>query len=446
MGYQLIGMASLNVSHPALHPLVLAFVLAACNSSGSADSETTTGAGTDSDTATDTAGETSSGTETGELPEGCDAYIEPSDDDQVALQGALIDAEDGAVVCLGEGTFTFNTEVTITGTAITLRGAGPDTTSLDFSMQDLGANGILITGDDVILEQLRVVDSAGDGVRANDVSNITFRDLGIEWTADASVDNGAYGLYPVGCTGVTIQRTFVKGARDAGIYVGQSTSILVEDSEVYGNVAGIEIENSTGATVRNNHAHDNTAGLLIFNLPGLPVSDGKRTNAYDNLLEDNNLENFAEAGTIVAEVPYGVGAMILASDDNEFHNNTIRGNDSTGIITVSYNLELLPPYDDESFDRFAQGNYIHDNTFEGNGTMPALLAIVVSGNMDTPLPDIMDDGCADPDLMNENDALTNCVGDNGGATYYDASMCGGSPTSDPSGVACSHPALPELPE
>ncbi len=439
-------MVAPKVSLPAARTLLLALAFAGCNSSGAGDSEATTSTATDTDTATDTAGETSSGTETGELPEGCDAYIEPSDDDQTALQGALIDADDGAVVCLGAGTFTFNTEVSITGTGITLRGAGPDATLLDFSLQDLGANGIRITGDDVILEQLRVVDSAGDGVRADDVSNITFRDLGIEWTADASVENGAYGLYPVGCTGVTIQRTVVKGARDAGIYVGQSTSILVEDSEVYGNVAGIEIENSTGATVRNNHAHDNTAGLLIFNLPGLPVTDGKRTNAYDNLLENNNLENFAEEGTIVAEVPYGLGAMILASDDNEFHNNTVRGNDSTGIITVSYNLELLPGYDDESFDRFAQGNYIHDNTFEGNGTKPALLAIVISGNMDPPLPDIMDDGCADPDLMNEDDALTNCVGDNGGATYYDASMCGGAPTSDPSGVACSHPPLPDLPE
>ena len=433
-------MAAPNVPLHLVTTLLLAAAIPGCNSSGSGNTESTTAATTDTD------GETTSGTETGELPEGCDAYIEPSDDDQAALQGALIDAADGATVCLGEGTFSFNTEVTITGTGLTLRGAGIDKTALDFSEQDLGANGILITADDATLEHLKVVNSAGDGVRANDVNNITFRDLGIEWTADASVENGAYGLYPVGCTGVTIQRTWVKGARDAGIYVGQSTNILVEDSEAYGNVAGIEIENSTGATVRRNHAHDNTAGLLIFNLPGLPVADGKRTNAYENTLENNNLENFAEPGTIVAEVPYGLGAMILAADNNEFHDNIIRGNDSTGIITVSYNLELLPAYDDPNFDRFAQGNYIHSNTFEGNGTNPALLAVVVSGNMSPPIPDIMDDGCADPDVMNVDDALTNCIGDNGGATYYDASMCGGTPTSDPSGVACSQPSLPELPE
>ncbi|MCA9663016.1 MAG: right-handed parallel beta-helix repeat-containing protein [Myxococcales bacterium] len=434
-------MASLRIFSPRyLTACLFGFGLAlGCNGSGSADAESDTA--TDSDSGSDSDGV--------ELPEGCDAYIAaPGDDDQAALQGALIDAADGATVCVGEGTFHFNTEVTITKTGLTLRGAGADKTSLDFAEQDLGANGILITGDEVVLEHLKVVDSAGDGVRANDVSNITFRDMAVEWTADASVESGAYGLYPVGCTGVTIQRVWVKGARDAGIYVGQSTKVLVEDSEAYGNVAGIEIENTTDSTVRRNHAHDNTAGLLIFNLPGLPVKDGKRCNAYENIIENNNLPNFAEDGTIVSEVPYGVGAFILASDGNEFHNNTVRGNDSTGIAMVSYNLDLLPSYDDPAFDRYCQGNHVHDNTFEGNGTDPDVLALVLAGNMTPPLPDIVDDGCTDPDLMVMGDAMANCIGDNGGAAYFWAAMCGGSSSADPMevGAACSHSSLPDVPE
>jgi parallel beta-helix repeat protein len=437
-------MASLRIfcSPRYLTACLLGFGLAlGCNGSGNVDSDTTTNAGTESDTGTDSDGV--------ELPEGCDAYIAaPSDDDQAALQGALIDAADGSTVCIGEGTFHFNTEVTITKTGLTLRGAGADKTALDFAEQDLGANGILITGDDVVLEHLKVVDSAGDGVRANDVSNITFRDMAVEWTADASVESGAYGLYPVGCTGVTIQRVWVKGARDAGIYVGQSTKVLVEDSEAYGNVAGIEIENTTDSTVRRNHAHDNTAGLLIFNLPGLPVKDGKRCNAYENIIENNNLPNFAEEGTIVAEVPYGVGAFILAADSNEFHTNTIRNNDSTGIAIVHYDTTLLKPYDDPDFDRYCQGNYIHGNTFENNGTKPAELAVFLAGLAEPPLPDIIDSGCTDPDLMVMGDAMANCVGDNGGATYYWAGLCDNNPSSDPMevGAACSHPNLPDVPE
>ncbi|MCA9636716.1 MAG: right-handed parallel beta-helix repeat-containing protein [Myxococcales bacterium] len=427
-------MALLRFPHGLVGCVTLAAALAACNGNGDAT-------GSESDGESESAG-----TDTGGLPEGCDAFIEPSDDDQTAVQGALIDAAEGATVCLGAGTFHFNTEVTITKTGVTLRGAGATETILDFSMQDLGANGVLITADDVIIEHLQVLDSAGDGIRANDVLNITFRDMGVEWTADASLDNGAYGLYPVGCTGVTIQRAWVKGARDAGVYVGQSTKILVEDSEAYGNVAGIEIENSTDATVRNNHAHDNTAGLLIFNLPGLPVKDGKRTNAYGNNLENNNLANFAEKGTIVAEVPYGIGLLILASDGNEIHDNMISNNESLGVALVSYNTNLFEPYDDPDFDPYAQGNFIHDNAFDGNGTNPDLLILAISGNMDPPMPDIVDDGCSDPALMNVDNALTNCLSNNGAATFYMAAMCGGSPSDDINAVTCTHANLPDLPE
>ena len=106
------------------------------------------------------------------------------------------------------------------------------------------------------------------------------------WSAAASPDNGAYGLYPIGSHGVRIERCVVYGARDAGIYVGQSTNALVVDSEAYGNVAGIEIENTTDVEVRDNAVHDNTAGILVFNLPNLPVQDGKRAKVHENRVEN----------------------------------------------------------------------------------------------------------------------------------------------------------------
>src|SRR3546814_1516361 len=73
-----------------------------------------------------------------------------------------------------------------------------------------------------------------------------------EWTGGPSTDNGAYGLYPVQVDNVLIEDSVVKGASDAGIYVGQSTNIIVRNNRAEGNVAGIEIENSTGADVYGN--------------------------------------------------------------------------------------------------------------------------------------------------------------------------------------------------
>ena len=395
----------------------------------------------------DTAGE--SGTDTGTtgagtpLPDGCDALVEPGADDPTTLQGALLAAPDGSTVCMAAGTFRLNTEVSISGEGVTLRGASRDTTILDFGTQDLGANGVKVSGDNVTITALTVKDTPGDGIRGDDVKNITYDDVAVIWTAANSLDNGAYGFYPVGCTGVTIRKSLVIGARDAGIYVGQSTEILVEDNEAYGNVAGIEIENSTGATVRRNHAHDNTAGILIFNLPGLPVKDGKQTLAYENKVENNNLDNFAKAGTVVAEVPPGLGFMILASDSNEIRDNTITGHRSTGVIIAEYSDLLFEPFADPEFDIYAQGNYVHHNTFAGNGADPAELILFIMSGMPAPAPDLMLDGCIDAGVDNTDGSKTNCFFENGGATYLNFDLCGNfmMQSADITPVTCEHPSL-----
>ena len=59
-----------------------------------------------------------------------------------------------------------------------------------------------------------------------------------------SEDNGAYGLYPVQCENVLVEESIVRGASDAGIYVGQSQSVIVRNNVAAKNVAGIEVENS----------------------------------------------------------------------------------------------------------------------------------------------------------------------------------------------------------
>ena len=55
-----------------------------------------------------------------------------------------------------------------------------------------------------------------------------------------------------------------------GIYVGQSTDVVIRDNLAHHNVAGIEIENSRNVDCYNNRAENNTGGILIFNLPDLP--------------------------------------------------------------------------------------------------------------------------------------------------------------------------------
>lgn len=377
----------------------------------------------------------------------CTTAISPSADDQSTVQTALIEAKEGDILCFTEGTFKFNTELSLDVNKVTLRGRGQDATIWDFSAQDVGANGVLIKSDDVTIEKLTVKNTPGDGLRADSVQNITFSNMTVMWEADASLDNGAYGLYPVGSTGVLIDACVVKGARDAGIYVGQSSKIVVSNSEAYGNVAGIEIENSTDAEVMNNKAHDNTAGILIFNLPGLPVQDGKRAKVHDNIIQNNNTPNFGEPGTTVSQVPYGVGLMVLATDDNEMHNNTIKGNSSVGILMVSYLESIFGMPNDPSYNSFPEGNFIHDNTFDNNGKDPDPLIGASAGGI-SPIPAIIWDGCLDPNAVDDGH-LKNCLNNNltgGGdpASYVNVDLCN-NPSNvdiDASKVTCEYDPLP----
>jgi parallel beta-helix repeat protein len=371
----------------------------------------------------------------------CLKSLAPTGDDQEAVQTALIEIANGGTICFAAGTFQFERELSLAQDSVVLRGAGLDETIFDFSGQTSGANGLAITGDTVTVEKLTVKNTPGDGVRATDVKDITFREMAVRWDAEASVENGAYGLYPVGSDGVRIEGCVVNGARDAGFYVGQSTRILVADSEAYGNVAGIEIENSTDAEVRGNHAHDNTAGILVFNLPNLPTQDGKRAKVHSNVIDQNNLANFAEAGTVVSEVPAGCGVVLLASDDNEFHDNEITNNKSLGIAVLHYTALLFGPYDDPEFDPYPQGNWIHDNVFSDNGTDPE--SLVGGLTAERPIPDVMDDGCQDPSVTPSAETQ-NCLVDDGGS-YLDFNIPGAEcamDSTDPSEVTCEQQSLP----
>src|SRR3546814_2859165 len=91
---------------------------------------------------------------------------------------------------------------------------------------------------------------------------------------------------------VLIDSVYVRGASDAGIYVGQSKNIVVRDSVATENVAGIEIENSYDADVHDNVATKNTGGILVFDLPSLPMQGGHNVRVFENVVNDNSTPNF----------------------------------------------------------------------------------------------------------------------------------------------------------
>jgi parallel beta-helix repeat protein len=353
---------------------------------------------------------------------------------------ALLEATPGAVVVLPAGRFAFDRGLSLAVDGVTVRGAGSDATVLDFTGQRAGAEGLLVTADDVTLEGFAVENAKGDAVKVNECENLVIRDVRTEWTGGPSPDNGAYGLYPVQCTGVLIEDSVAIGASDAGIYVGQSFDIVVRRNRVEYNVAGIEIENSRRADVLDNDVRHNTGGVLVFDLPGLPVQGGRETRVFGNRIVDNNTANFAPEGNIVATVPAGSGIMVNANDAIEIFDNTIDEHGTAAILVMSY-LVTGRPVDDPDYDPYPTGVHVHGNRIGRSGWAPdseplAALHAALGG---ADLPSVLWDGFAAP----EGEAPVLCVHDNTGArvAVLDAPNGFAAPRLDAEGFDCTLPRL-----
>ena len=264
-----------------------------------------------------------------------------------------------------------------------------------------------------------------------------------EWTNGPDSDNGAYGIYPVQSRNILIEESVAIGAADAGIYVGQSSNIIVRNSRAEFNVAGIEIENSTYADVYDNIATNNTGGILVFDLPNLEVQGGRGTRVFSNNVFRNNTENFAPEGAIVGNVPAGTGLLVLANDNIEVFENDFWDNDNVNIMIYSYTLGGRS-YDDPNYDPYPEQIYIHDNKYRGGGTAPRHRALVpwheLSG-LNT--PNIVWDGIVKEGLSTKNIV---CLGDKSGASFIN--LMGG---KDPAMISydktphlCTLPRLPKI--
>jgi parallel beta-helix repeat protein len=323
---------------------------------------------------------------------------------QYEMQSKLIDAMPGDVIELAEGHFQFHRQLDITTSHLTIRGAGSSKTVLSFKGQAAGGAGLEATGDELVLEGLAVEDTAGNAIKVLGADGVIFRDVRTEWTGGAASTNGAYGIYPVQCTNVLIEKCTAIGASDAGIYVGQSRNVIVRSNRAERNVAGIEIENTVFADVHHNIATKNTGGILVFDLPGLQIKSGSQVRVHHNQITDNNHLNFAAKGNVVASVPPGMGIMVMATDKVEVDHNTIKDHQTTGVAVLAYQAtgKRLKKQDTSNFDPYPEQISVHNNQISNSGYAPAgemgvLLAPFAGGIF----PDIFWDGVCDPKQMQE---------------------------------------------
>jgi len=317
---------------------------------------------------------------------------------QERLQTALLEAEPGDTVKIGAGRFELTDGLSLDVDNVTVRGAGPEESILDFTGQIGSGEGLMVTSDDVVLHGFAVENTRGDGIKSKGANRIVYDNLRVEWTNGPDASNGAYGIYPVESTHVLVQNSRIIGASDAGIYVGQSQQIIVRKNMVTHNVAGIEIENSYYADVYYNIAKENTSGILVYDLPNLPQMGGHSVRVFNNMIWNNNTANFAPEGNIVANVPAGTGVMVMANRNVHVYENVIQEHGTSNVMLVAYTEE----FDDPNYEPTIRDVIVHGNAQGRAGYAPdfpggAELATAVGGT----LPPVLWDGLGTGIVVND---------------------------------------------
>ena len=316
------------------------------------------------------------------------APIAPGAEAYTQLQTRLQDAKAGDVIELAEGTFNFTEGLSLDVDNVTFRGAGIDKTIISFKEQKGAGEGLLVTSDGVTLTGFTMQDTKGDGIKSKGADNITYKDLKVIWTGGPLPTNGAYGVYPVESENVLVDGVTVSGASDAGIYVGQSKNIIVRNSRAEFNVAGIEIENSMNADVHDNVATKNAGGILVFDLPNLKIMGGHSTRIFNNQVVENDTQNFAPPGNIVAGVPTGTGVLLMANRNVHVFGNTFDKNKTAHVMVVAYSES----FDDANYNPLPRDFVIRDNTYGAGGNDPQGRLSPLAPALGGSLPPIVWDG------------------------------------------------------
>ena len=272
-----------------------------------------------------------------------------------SIQAAVNKAQPGDTILVAPGRYTQS--VYIDKPRITLKGQRKGDKWAVLDGEKKRNDGIISSGHSTVIEGFYVKGYKGNGIMTQGANN--FKIL------NNHVEGAFYGIFPQFGTNGLVKGNTVMGAEDAGIYVGMSDNIELFDNVCTKNVMGFEFENTRNALAANNHVHGNSTGIALTVVPGLPVKDAHDIIVLNNRVENNNLPNFAPKSSIAAQVPSGVGILVLGPDKVSIEGNTIAGHDNTALLVAD--LTTFGLATDPRVDPYTDQVRVLRNAFDNNG-------------------------------------------------------------------------------
>jgi nitrous oxidase accessory protein len=257
---------------------------------------------------------------------------------------------------------------------------------------NLPNSGILVDGDEVVIEDLYVQGSEA-GIFVKGSRNLTIRNSSFERCDQGIIlqdcDGGKigvcsflecekFGVYLEGCDDISIEENAATKNSGAGMMLKESSNCLVRDNDFVENWQGLFVWNSTSCDLAENRADRNV-------YYGIVVSSGSNNSIIKNLarksgggefglgigisIQENSSGNLV-AGNVLEENLHGLdltrGCMFNLIFCNEISKNSngirLDKNENNLVYKNNFNRNLITGYDNAShnFWNATVGNYYDD--------------------------------------------------------------------------------------
>ena len=326
--------------------------------------------------------------------------------DYPAISDAADAAQPGDLILVSPGRYAETVRIRTAG--VTLRGTDRNAVVVDGEVRR--ANGIVVSAPGVSVENLTVRGNTLNGVLVTGMSDdgdglakgsdgYTKLDpakypplQGFRVAYVSAGNNGLYGIYAFDAQRGVIERNYVSGSADSGIYVGQCRpcGIVVRDNVAERNAVGYEGTNASGEMyVLRNRFSGNRVGLTSNSDYQEALVPQSGATFVGNLLSGN-----AEpASPAQADGGFGIGAGIAGGTDNVLARNRIEANPAAGIVLAS--AIDLPPLRNQVIGNVLGGNGV-DVAFAASGRAPGSGNCLQGNVLTTTVPNGLPVGCPAP--------------------------------------------------
>jgi len=291
--------------------------------------------------------------------------------DFTTIQAAVDAAQFGDLVLVSPSVYHESVKVKTAG--ITIRGMDRNATILDGQSLTSMPNGISVTADNVVIENLTAHNYVANGFFWSGVN-------GYRGSYLTAYDNGSYGIYAYDSTRGEFDHSYASGNPDSGFYIGGCfpCDALITDVLAENNGLGYSGTNAGGnLVIKDSTWRYNAAGIVPNTLDTEPMAPQRGATIIHNEVIANNNADVPQL--FYPRAFLGVGIGLPGGDLNHVTDNHVVDQADYGIV-VSGIVTPLGDNPDQMDFWLPSGNVVERNHVSGSGIADLVLAAPAGAN------------------------------------------------------------------